>query len=74
MSDGGGRGAGSDRDVEQHPLVLRTHDLDGAVAALRTAGVPFRNNIESGPAGRQIQIEDPDGNPVELFEPAHRPH
>lgn len=34
------------------------------------AGVRFRNRLEMGPGGRQIQIEDADGNPVELFEPA----
>jgi glyoxylase I family protein len=45
-------------------------DLPARVAALKTAGVRFRNEIEVGPGGRQIQIEDPDGNPVELFEPA----
>jgi glyoxylase I family protein len=32
--------------------------------------VRFRNEIEAGPGGRQVQIEDPDGNPIELFEPA----
>jgi glyoxylase I family protein len=37
---------------------------------LRKSGVKFRNEMEAGPAGRQVQIEDPDGNPIELFEPA----
>jgi glyoxylase I family protein len=37
---------------------------------LRDAGLRFRNAIEVGPGGKQIQIEDPDGNPIELFEPA----
>ena len=32
----------------------------------------FRNEMEAGPGGRQIQVEDPDGNPIELFEPAGR--
>jgi glyoxylase I family protein len=40
------------------------------VAELRKEGVRFRNEIVTGPGGRQIQIEDPDGNPIELFEPA----
>jgi glyoxylase I family protein len=35
---------------------------------MRAAGVKFRNEIEIGPGGLQIQVEDPDGNPVELFE------
>ena len=52
-------------------LVLRVQDLPAQVDALRNAGVTFRNETEAGPGGRQIQIEDPDGNPVELFEPAH---
>jgi glyoxylase I family protein len=50
-------------------LVLRVTDLPAQVDALKAAGVKFRNQIEAGPGGRQIQIEDPDGNPIELFEP-----
>ena len=53
-------------------IVLRVADLPGLIDALRAAGVPFRNELEAGPGGRQIQIEDPDGNPIELFEPAAR--
>jgi len=37
---------------------------------LKSAGITFRNDLETGPGGRQIQITDPDGNPIELFEPA----
>jgi glyoxylase I family protein len=51
-------------------LVLRVTDLPACIAALQDAGIRFRNEMEAGPAGRQIQIEDPDGNPIELFEPA----
>lgn len=51
-------------------VVLRVHDLPVRISALQNAGVRFRNAIEVGPGGRQIQIEDPDGNPIELFEPA----
>ena len=51
-------------------VVLRVSDLQACIAALESAGVRFRNEMESGPGGRQIQIEDPDGNPIELFEPA----
>jgi glyoxylase I family protein len=52
-------------------VVLRVADLQGCIAALKKAGdVTFRNEMEVGPAGKQIQIEDPDGNPIELFEPA----
>jgi len=50
-------------------VVLHTGDLPACVAALKQAGVCFRNDILSGPGGSQVQIEDPDGNPVELFEP-----
>ena len=53
-------------------VVLRVRDLPAIIDALRAAGVAFRNTMESGPAGRQIQLLDPDGNAVELFEPAHR--
>ena len=51
-------------------VVLKVEDLPGFIDALKTAGVRFRNEMESGPGGRQIQVEDPDGNPIELFEPA----
>jgi glyoxylase I family protein len=51
-------------------IVLRVDDLPLRVEALRQTGVRFRNAIESGPGGKQIQIEDPDGNPIELFEPS----
>jgi glyoxylase I family protein len=51
-------------------IVLRVSDLPGFIAALKSAGLRFRNEMETGPGGRQIQIEDPDGNPIELFEPA----
>ena len=50
-------------------VVLRVSDLAGCIESLKGAGVRFRNQLESGPGGRQVQIEDPDGNPIELFEP-----
>ena len=53
-------------------VVLRIANLPGFIAALQSAGVRFRNEMEVGPGGRQVQIEDPDGNPIELFEPAAR--
>ena len=51
-------------------LVLRVSDLPSCIAALKSAGFHFRNEMETGPGGRQTQVEDPDGNPIELFEPA----
>jgi glyoxylase I family protein len=51
-------------------VVLRVTDLPGFIETLKKAGLHFRNNVETGPGGRQIQIEDPDRNPIELFEPA----
>jgi glyoxylase I family protein len=54
-------------------VVLRVSDLPACIAALKRADVRFRNEVESGPGGRQIQIEDPDGNPIELFEPGASP-
>jgi glyoxylase I family protein len=51
-------------------VVLRVADLPALIAMLTKAGVHFRNEMEVGPNGRQIQVEDPDGNPIELFEPA----
>ena len=51
-------------------IVLRVEKLPDCIAALERDGVRFRNEMLSGPGGKQIQIEDPDGNPIELFEPA----
>lgn len=51
-------------------IVLNVDDLAARVAPLKQAGLRFRSEIVTGPGGKQIQLEDPDGNPVELFEPA----
>ena len=51
-------------------IVLHVTDVARVIETLKQAGVTFRNEMETGPAGRQVQIEDPDGNPIELFEPA----
>jgi hypothetical protein len=50
-------------------FALETDDLDGLVATLRGHGARFRNEVVDGVGGRQILVEDPSGNPVELFEP-----
>jgi glyoxylase I family protein len=74
-----GPGASGSRPIpdgrQQEPggwnrIVLQVQDLPARIAELRKEGVHFRNEIEVGPGGRQIQVEDPDGNPIELFEPA----
>jgi catechol 2,3-dioxygenase-like lactoylglutathione lyase family enzyme len=49
---------------------LVVDDITAEVERLRSAGLTFRNDIVSGPGGRQILLEDPAGNPIELFEPA----
>ena len=51
-------------------IIVQSSNLQGAVDALRKAGVSFRNDIVAGPGGRQILLQDPSGNLVELFEPA----
>jgi glyoxylase I family protein len=51
-------------------IVLRVSDLPTCIERLKKAELHFRNEMEVGPGGRQIQLEDPDGNPIELFEPA----
>jgi len=53
-------------------VVLRVKDLPAFIADLESRTVRFRNEMEVGPGGKQVQIEDPDGNPIELFEPASR--
>ena len=49
-------------------LVVEVDDIDASVASLRAAGATFRNDVVTGPGGRQIVVDDPDGNPIELFE------
>ena len=51
-------------------IQLEVDDIHAEVARLRAAGVRFRNDVISGPGGRQVVIEDPSGNPIELFQPA----
>jgi len=53
-------------------IVLFVANLDAAIERLRAAGAHFRNAVETGPGGSQIQLEDPDGNPIELHQPAAR--
>jgi len=50
-------------------FALEVSDLDAAVAELRAAGAHFRNDIVNGVGGRQIIVDDPSGNPIELFQP-----
>lgn len=49
-------------------FVIEVDDIDATVAALRASGARFRNDVLTGPGGRQVLVEDPDGNPIELFE------
>ena len=49
-------------------IVLAVDDLATEMVALQRAGVRFRNQIEAGPGGKQVLIEDPEGNPIELHE------
>ena len=74
-----GSGASGSRSMpdgrQQEPggwnrIVLQVKDLPARIAELKKEGVHFRNEMEVGPGGRQILLEDPDGNPTELFEPA----
>ena len=51
---------------------LIVEDLSSEVNRLRAAGVHFRNDIVTGPGGAQILLDDPAGNPIELFQPAQR--
>jgi glyoxylase I family protein len=51
-------------------VILQVKDLPAVIAELEKKRVRFRNEMQVGPGGKQIQVEDPDGNPIELFEPA----
>ena len=73
---GGGPGGGQAMPDGTLPVpggwnrfAIEVSDLDRLVAALREQGARFRNDIVTGVGGRQILVEDPSGNPVELFEP-----
>ena len=51
-------------------FVVETDDLEGLIAKLKSQGAKFRNDVVTGPGGKQILVEDPSGNVVELFQPA----
>jgi len=53
-------------------VVLQVKGLPARISELKKLGARFRNEMETGPGGKQVQVEDPDGNPIELFEPASR--
>jgi hypothetical protein len=64
---------GDDRQPEPggwNRLVIEVEDLESEVDSMKRAGLSFRNEVVTGPGGKQILLEDPAGNPVELFEPA----
>ena len=65
MPDGGRPGPGG-----WNRILIQVADLDATVEALRRAGVRFRDDRPSGVGVRQVLLEDPSGNPIELFEPA----
>lgn len=50
-------------------VVIQVADIEATVADLREAGATFRNTILAGPGGRQVLVDDPSGNPIELFQP-----
>ena len=51
-------------------VILQVADLPSRIEILKKSGLHFRNQMEAGPGGKQVLLEDPDGNPIELFEPA----
>ena len=53
-------------------IILQVKDLPAQIESLKKTGIHFRNEMETGPGGKKIQLEDPDGNPIELFEPASK--
>ena len=67
MPDGRKPGPGGWNRIE-----FLVDDIAAEVERLRAEGVPFRNDIVTGPGGKQILLEDPSGNAIELFQPAGR--
>jgi catechol 2,3-dioxygenase-like lactoylglutathione lyase family enzyme len=53
-------------------IIINVDDLDGEIERLRKAGVRFRSDILTGPGGSEVVVDDPSGNPVELFQPSTR--
>ncbi len=53
-------------------VILHVENLPDRIETLKKMGLRFRNRMETGPGGKQILLDDPDGNPIELFEPAQR--
>jgi len=51
-------------------FVIEVDDIESLVASMKSAGILFRNDIVTGPGGKQILAEHPSGNPIEIFEPA----
>jgi len=76
LNEPGAGGAGSAGGQPQpggwNRIQLEFADLDAAITDLRTIGVEFRGELVEGRGGRQILVEDPSGNPVELFQPVSR--
>ena len=75
----GAGGAGQAMPDGRHPepggwnrIQLQINDLSSKVLNLRNAGVHFRNDIVTGQGGKQILLDDPSGNPIELFEPPQK--
>jgi catechol 2,3-dioxygenase-like lactoylglutathione lyase family enzyme len=77
LNQPGAGGAGQPMPDGQRPapggwnrIRIKVDDLPATVAQLKAAGGRFRNEIVAGNGGRQILLEDPSGNPIELFQPA----
>ena len=71
-SGGGGQAMPDGRQQEPggwNRFAIEVDDLEATVERLRRAGASFRNQIVSGAGGKQILVEDPSGNPIELFQP-----
>lgn len=67
---GAGKAGGQPEPGGWNRFMIETDDLDDMVAELKKAGMSFRGGVAEGRGGRQIVLEDPSGNPIELFEPA----
>lgn len=67
-----GKAGGNPQPGGWSRFMIETDDLDGLIARLRAAGAAFRGDIAEGGGGRQILLEDPSGNVIELFEPKQR--
>ena len=63
-------GTNSEAGIGWNRIIIDVDDLGAEIERLKAANVNFRNEIATGPGGSEVLLDDPSGNPIELFQPA----